>query len=306
MNSAIAVSSARTSAGRSMLGQAGVGRGELRVGLGLGPVLAARRDHQVGRAGQVVLGQRLGAGEQGAQFGRLGRAAVQRGHHRQRLLPGAQVGADRLAGDLGRAPDAEQVVGELERQPDVRAEPGQAHGQRGRRAQVHRADAAGARHQRGGLVAGHVQALGQGHVVALLEGQVRALPADQPQHRRGQAAGRPRALEGVVLEQQVLGQREQPVPGQDGRADAEHGPGRRAVPALGVVVHDVVVQQGEVVHELDRHRGGDAALGRRARGAGGQQGERGPQRLAAAAARSGCPRRPRSRGDRPRRRARPG
>ena len=36
------------------------------------------------------------------------------------------------------------------------------------------------------------------------------------------------------------------------------------------------------MHKLDRDRGGDPALRRRARGAGGQQGQRGTQRLAAA------------------------
>ena len=217
MNSAIAVSSARTSAGRSMSARLALAAASCGVGLGLGPLLAARGDDQVGRADQVVLGQRPRVGEQGVQVGGLGRAAGQRGHHRQRLLAGPQVGAHRLAGDLGRAPDAEQVVGELEGQPDVRAEPGQGHGQRGRGAEVHRADAARAGHQRGGLVARHLQALGQGHVVALLEGQVRALPGDQPLHRGGQAAGRPGTLRGAVLEQHVLGQGQQRVAGQDGR-----------------------------------------------------------------------------------------
>ena len=285
MNSAIAVSSARTL-------RRAAGRCSARLALAAASCASASDSAQslppaattrLAARTRSCLGQRLGAGEQGAQLGRLSRAAVQRGHHRQRLLPGAQVGTNRLAGDLGRTPDAEQVVGELERQPDMRAEPGQAHGQRGRRAQVHRADAAGARHQRGGLVPGHVQALGQGYVVALLEGQVRALSADQPQHRRGHTAGRPRALEGVVLEQQVLGQREQRVPGQDGRADAEHGPGRRAVPALGVVVHQIVVQQGEVVHQLDGDRTGDCDASVHTGGSGGEQGEGGPERLAAAA-----------------------
>ena len=45
--------------GQVDVGQAGVGRGQLGVGLGLGPLLAARRDHQVGGADQVVLAQRL-------------------------------------------------------------------------------------------------------------------------------------------------------------------------------------------------------------------------------------------------------
>src|SRR6202030_2962588 len=97
-------------------------------------------------------------------------------------------------------------------------------------------------------------------VVPLLEREVRALARDQPQHRRGQAAGGPGTLRAGLLEQDVLRQREQGVTGQDGRADAVDLPGRRPVPALYVAVHDVVVQQREVVHELDRDGGGDAAL----------------------------------------------
>ena len=230
---------------------------------------------------QVILGQLVLAGEQGLQLGRLRGPAGQRGHDRERLLPCAQVGHDRLAGHLGRAPDAEQVVGELEGEADVPAELGQAHGELGRGAHVHRADRAGAGHQRGRLVARHLDALGQGHVAALFEREVLALPGDQPLHRGGQAARRPQAARGGVLEQQVVRQGEHRVAGQDRRADAEHGPRGRAVPPLGVPVHDVVVQQREVVHKLDRDRGADAALGGHARGAGGKQGERGAQRLAA-------------------------
>ena len=56
------------------------------------------------------------------------------------------------------------------------------------------------------------------------------------------------------------------------------------MPALGVAVHDVVVQQREVVHELDGRGGGHAALRRGAGGAGRQQRERRAQRLARGAA----------------------
>ena len=50
------------------------------------------------------------------------------------------------------------------------------------------------------------------------------------------------------------------VAGQDRRADTEDRPRGRAVPPLGIPVHDVVVQQGEVVHQLNRDRGADPAL----------------------------------------------
>ena len=46
--------------------------------------------------------------------------------------------------------------------------------------------------------------------------------------------------------------------------------------------YDVVVQQRPVVHQLHGHGGGHAALGRRARGTGREQGQGGPQCLAAA------------------------
>jgi hypothetical protein len=165
----------------------------------------------------------------------------------------------------------------------VGTEAGQSHGQLGGRADADGADAARAGHQGRGLVPGHLQALVQDHVVAALEGQVGALAGDQPVHRRGQAASRPDTLGGRVVEQDVLGQAQQRVAGQDGGPDPEHGPGRGPVPPLGVAVHDVVVQQREVVHELHGRGRGDAPLGRRAGGPGRQQGQRRAQRLAALA-----------------------
>ena len=54
------------------------------------------------------------------------------------------------------------------------------------------------------------------------------------------------------------GQGGQGVADDDGRPVAEGGPHRRPVPALAVVVDDVVVDQREVVDQLDRHCAGDA------------------------------------------------
>ena len=227
--------------------------------------------------------ERVRLAQQRGQLRGGGGAGRQGGHHRQRLLPRAQVRADRLAGHRRAAPDAQQVVGELEGLPGVRAEPGQPHRHGRGRADVDRADAARAGHQRRGLVPGHLLALGQGDVVAALERQVRTLPGDQPLHRRGQAAGRPQALRGLVLQQDVLGEGQHGVPGQDRRADPVDRPRGGPVPALGVAVHDVVVQQREVVHEFHGDRGGDPAFRRGQRGPGRQQGQRRAQRLAGAA-----------------------
>src|SRR6201996_9563494 len=78
------------------LGQALAGRAELRVRLVLGPAAATGGLDQRGPAGQVLLAEGLRPGQQLSQLGAFGGAAVQGGHHRQRLLPGPQVGLDRL------------------------------------------------------------------------------------------------------------------------------------------------------------------------------------------------------------------
>jgi hypothetical protein len=67
----------------------------------------------------------------------------------------------------------------------------------------------------------------------------------------------------------VEGERQQCVAGQDGRAGAERRPHRRAVPAL--AVEHVGVQQGEVVHQLNR----DGRRDRRRHGRHGRHADRG-------------------------------
>ena len=159
-------------------------------------------------AQQVVLAQRRRAGRAARPAPGRPRAAGQRGDDRQRLLPGPQVGAHRLAGHLGRAPDAEQVVGELEGQADVGAE----------RRSAPMASSAGAPTQMAPML--HAQASSGGGLVR------RPSPGTRPASRRrgartpgrrpgraisrvhggGQAAGRPDALRGRVLEQHLVGQ----------------------------------------------------------------------------------------------------
>lgn len=94
-------------------------------------------------------------------------------------------------------------------------------------------------------------------------------------------AGRAARLDRAELQQQVVGEREERVADQDRLGRAVHLPYGVAVAALLVAVHQVVVQQREVVHEFDGHRAGNAGLGGRARRLGGQQGERGAHGLAA-------------------------
>ena len=87
------------------------------------------------------------------------------------------------------------------------------------------------------------------------------------------------------FEQHLVGQDLQGVAGDDGRADPVHGPHRRAVMALGVGVDDVVVDEREVVDQLHGHGARYADLGVRPGRLGGEDGEGGPDALAARRAR---------------------
>ena len=59
----------------------------------------------------------------------------------------------------------------------------------------------------------------------------------------------------VLVEEDLHRGHQHRVPGQDRRALTECHPARRAMPALDVAIHDVVVEQREVVHQLDRYGG---------------------------------------------------
>ncbi len=149
----------------------------------------------------------------------------------------------------------------------------------------HRADGAGAGEQGPGLVALHLQALLDADAVAVLVGDVLGLTVDQGPAGLGQPAGGTAGLDAAQLQQHLVGQREQGVADQDGLGGAVHLPDGVAVAALLVAVHQVVVQEGEVVHQLHGHRAGHAHLGRGAGDLGGEHGERGTYGLAAVAVR---------------------
>lgn len=92
-----------------------------------------------------------------------------------------------------------------------------------------------------------------------------------------------RPASAVELQQDLVGKREQRVADQDRLGRAVHLPHRVAVAPLLVAVHQVVVQQREVVHELDGHGAGDAGLRGGAGRLRGQQGQRRAHGLAAVA-----------------------
>jgi len=124
----------------------------------------------------------------------------------------------------------------LEGQPEVAAEPGQPGDQRGRGVAYQCTERAGARQKCRGLVRRHPQALVEGDIVALLELHVCGLPRDQPKYVQAEPTGC-----GGRTGEYLVGEADQGVAGQDGRTDAEGGPRGRAVVALGVAVHHVVV-----------------------------------------------------------------
>ena len=121
-------------------------------------------------------------------------------------------------------------------------------------------------------------------VVASSKAMSSAWPAIISPSPSGSAATRRAAAARPGVEQHLHGERQQRVADDDAVADAEHGPHRRAVAALAVVVDDVVVHQREVVDQLDGDRAGHAdRLVGAARAAAEQSASAGADALAAAA-----------------------
>lgn len=174
--------------------------------------------------------------------------------HRQGLLVGGQVRPDRFARAGRVPPDADQVVDELEGEARLPAEA--VHGADGPlpRTGVERAEGAGAAEQGARLGHGHGQALVERDVVgaAVLQGAVGLLSRAE----LDDAGGEPHC--GVcgrrvrVVRQQSQGEGEHGVARDDGVRYPEHRPGRGPVAPGGVLVDDVVVEEGEVVREFDR------------------------------------------------------
>ena len=89
------------------------------------------------------------------------------------------------------------------------------------------------------------------------------MTADQQLDRVEQA--RQAALAGRAVAHEDLDRGGQHrIAGEDRLTLAEHHPRGRPVPSFDVAIHDVVVQQREVVHELDRNRCRHAVSGRTA------------------------------------------
>jgi hypothetical protein len=153
---------------------------------------------------------------------------------------------------------------------------------RGRAAGQHRADRGRAGEERAGLGRGHPHDRLHADLDLGLERHVVGLPGDHLGHGIGQAMGRGRARLALLLEQHLVGQLGEGVAHEDRLGHAEERPDRGPVPALAVAVHDVVVEQGVVVHQLERDPAGHTDRGRRAHCLGRQDRERGADALAAA------------------------
>ena len=137
--------------------------------------------------------------------------------------------------------------------------------------------------QGAGLARAHPHALLRRRIHAAFQVEVGGLAVDQARRRIRQRVERRDAMGRPGVEQEPEGKREHRVARQDRPCAAEDRPGGRTVVALAVAVHDVVVQQREGVHQLDRRRARQAVGIRPACGPGREQRERRTYRLPPAA-----------------------
>lgn len=147
---------------------------------------------------------------------------------------------------------------------------------------VQRTECAGAAEEGAGLGGGHGETLVERDLVGatLLEGAVGLLSRaqlDDAVREPDRGACRRRA---GVLGEQPVGQGEHGVARDDGGRDAEHRPGRGAVPSGPVLVDDIVVQEAEVVDQFHGHGCPHRLLRVAAHRPGRGEDERGPDRLA--------------------------
>ena len=216
-----------------------------------------------------------------------GAAGVERGHDRRAALAGPHVRRRRLAGHRRVADDAEHVVDQLEAHAEVVAEraPARRRPRPARRPPARRSTAEQASSD-AVLPASIVSTSSTVDVVGALEREIARLAADQQLGRRSAAAAAPRWPAAPSATQRLDRRGQHRGAGQDRLPLAEDDPAGRAVPPLEVAVHDVVVQQREVVHQFDRDRGRHAVVAPSAR--------RPRPTAPRASAGSPCRRRPRS------------
>src|SRR5206468_2867304 len=145
----------------------------------------------------------------------------------------------------------EDVVDQLEREAELCAEGRErGDGRRGRPGQD-RPDRGAGRQQRSGLAGRHVEAFVQGDVLAVLEGDVLDLPSGQFAGDGGEEQRCAAGVRGGGFEQDLVSEGEERVAGQDRGGRPPDRPHGTPVAAFGVTVHQVVVQQREVVDEFD-------------------------------------------------------
>ena len=228
--------------------------------------------------------RRDGTGDQVPQLVGLGAAgSLEGGDDRHGPLPLPQVAAHRLAGRRRVAPDPEQVVDRLEGQSEIAAVVAQGADRRTRRPGQDGAHRGRTAQEGAGLGRGHGHALLDGYVPSALEGHVVGLTGDHGGRGVGQRRRRGGAAPDGSFEEDLVSEDLQGVAGDDRRPDPVHRPHRRPVMPFGVDVDDVIVDEREVVDQLHRHRPGHADLGVGPGGFGGQDGQGGPDALAARA-----------------------
>ena len=206
-------------------------------------------------------GSRCGRPSSSTQLPHVAVSRLERDRHGQRALAPRQVAEHRLAGHGRIAPDPEQVVDRLECQPEVPAECAEGLDDVAAGPCQHRPDRRRALEQRPGLARTHARALVGGDVRAPLEVEILGLAVDQPRGRIRQRLECGGTMGRAGVQEHLERQREHGVARQDRPRAPEHRPRGGPVVALGVAVHDVVVQEREGVHELHRDRAGQAVGG---------------------------------------------
>ena len=115
--------------------------------------------------------------------------------------------------------------------------------------------------ERAGLCCRHGHAFFDAHRLAFLEGQVHGLACDHLGRGLAQRPGRRRSRLVATTEQDLCGQGRKSIAGDESDRRAPKCPHGGPVPALEVPVHEVVMDEGEIVDELDRNATGGTHFG---------------------------------------------
>lgn len=189
-----------------------------------------------------------------------------------------EVAADGLAEGPGLGGQVEEVVLDLEGTPESVTRLAERHSLVVTRAPDQCAEVKRQFQQGAGLAVDHVEVGVRRHVAARLEGEIQRLPFAEPGDGRVEGAQCITEAGGLGLSQEVRREREEQVARKNRRRFVPLRMNRRASPAGGRRVHDVVVDERERVKHLDRKRGGKRAPAgvSTAKRLGGEKKHRGP------------------------------